>query len=106
MIKERFDRLDEQFDEFTENMEATNQRLAGLEHEAGQPRLAAEADVEPDPKTRKCMEDVFAAVRMKDGNSSSVRVDVVVVVVSHIQRIACQPEKNYFTRWPIPLVVC
>ena len=31
---------------------------------------------------------------------------VVVVVVSHIQRIGCQPEKNYFTRWPIPLVVC
>ena len=26
-------------------------------------------------------------------------------VVSHIQRIGCQPEKNYFTRWPIPLVV-
>ena len=33
-------------------------------------------------------------------------VVVVVVVVSHIQRIGCQPEKNYFTRWPIPLVVC
>ena len=31
---------------------------------------------------------------------------VVVVVVSHIQRIGCQPEKNYFARWPIPLVVC
>ena len=31
---------------------------------------------------------------------------VVVVVVSHIQRIGCQPEENYFTRWPIPLVVC
>ena len=31
---------------------------------------------------------------------------VVVVVVSHIQRIGCQPEKNYFTRWPIALVVC
>ena len=31
---------------------------------------------------------------------------VSVVVVSHIQRIGCQPEKNYFTRWPIPLVVC
>ena len=30
----------------------------------------------------------------------------VVVVVSHIQRIGCQPEKNYFTQWPIPLVVC
>ena len=24
---------------------------------------------------------------------------VVVAVVSHIQRIGCQPEKNYFTRW-------
>ena len=24
---------------------------------------------------------------------------------SHIQRIGCQPEKHYFTRWPIPLVV-
>ena len=27
-------------------------------------------------------------------------------VASHIQRIGCQPEKKYFTRWPIPLVVC
>ena len=25
----------------------------------------------------------------------------VVVVVSHIQRIACQPKKYYFIRWPI-----
>ena len=39
----------------------------------------------------------------QDGNDEVV---VVVVVVSHIQRIGCQPEKNYFTRWPIPLVVC
>ena len=31
---------------------------------------------------------------------------VLLFVVSHIQRIGCQPEKNYFTRWPIPLVVC
>ena len=30
----------------------------------------------------------------------------LLFVVSHIQRIGCQPEKNYFTRWPIPLVVC
>ena len=30
---------------------------------------------------------------------------VVVVVDSHIQHVGCQPEKNYFTRWPIPLVV-
>ena len=33
-------------------------------------------------------------------------VEFCVVVVSQIQRIGCQPEKNYFTRWPIPLVVC
>ena len=39
-------------------------------------------------------------------NTLNVSVVVVVVVVSHIQRIGCQPEKNYFTRWPIPLVVC
>ena len=26
---------------------------------------------------------------------------LVVVVVSHIQRIGCQPEKYYFIRWPI-----
>ena len=31
---------------------------------------------------------------------------VVVVVASYIQCIGCQPEKNYFTRWPVPLVVC
>ena len=28
------------------------------------------------------------------------------VVFSYIQGIGCQPEKNYFTRWPILLVVC
>ena len=27
------------------------------------------------------------------------------LVVSHIQRIDCQPGKNHFTRWPISLVV-
>ena len=37
------------------------------------------------------------------GNTATV---VVVVVVSHIQRIGCQPEKTtLFTRWPIPLLV-
>ena len=40
-------------------------------------------------------------LKYQDGSS-----DLLVVVVSHIQRIGCQPEKNYFTRWPIPLVVC
>ena len=44
--------------------------------------------------------------RRQHSESIEVALDVVVVVVSHIQRIGCQPEKNYFTRWPIPLVVC
>ena len=31
----------------------------------------------------------------------------VTTVVSHIQRIGCQPEKKLpYTGWPIPLVVC
>ena len=40
MIIEQFDRSDDQCNELTENMRLTNQRLAGLEHEARQPRLA------------------------------------------------------------------
>ena len=39
-----FDRSDKQFDEFTEKMRATNQRLTGLQHGAQQPRFATEAD--------------------------------------------------------------
>ena len=39
-------------------------------------------------------------------NRFKAGVVVFVVVVSHSPRIGCQPEKNYFTRWPIPLVVC
>ena len=37
-----------------------NQRFTGLEHEARQPRLATEADVEADTKTRKRKEDAAA----------------------------------------------
>ena len=75
IIKERFDRSDKQFDELAENIRVTNQRLAGLEHEARQPRLAKETDVEPDTKTRKRTENA-AAHRAKHGNrSSSARVD-------------------------------
>ena len=50
--------------------------------------------------------------RIRENGGSISRPNVaanvwyVVVVVSYIQRIGCQPEKKYFTRWPIPLVVC
>ena len=116
--------------ELTGRLRATNHRLAGLEHAARQPRLAAEADVEPNTKTCKRTEGASAADRVKNGKRSSVRIDdgptcltsfgmiaeslsmapekcigdvlidkvakvvVVVVVVSHIQRIGCQPEKT------------
>ena len=72
MVKERFDRSYKQFDDLTEKMRVTNQRLAGLEHEARQPRLATKADVEPDTKTCKRTEDASAAERVKN---SSARVD-------------------------------
>ena len=46
-----------------------------------------------------------------EGGFRYIDVDVIILgncVASHnIQRIDCQPEKNYFfRRWPIPLVVC
>ena len=55
-------------------MRASSQRLADLLHGAQQPRLAMEADVETDKKTRKRTEDA-AANRMKNGGSSSARID-------------------------------
>ena len=72
MMKER-DGSDKQFDDLTEKMRDTNQCLAGLQHEARQPRLAAEADIEPDTKTRKRTMNA-AADRVKNADSSSIRV--------------------------------
>ena len=40
-------------DELADEMRATKYRLAGLEHDARQPRLAIEVDVPSDTKTRK-----------------------------------------------------
>ena len=55
-------------------------------------QLAASLEGEPGPTPAgNCLKKILNAV-----------------IVSHIQCIGCQPEKNYryFTRWPIPLVVC
>ena len=72
-LEEGFDRqlnrMKSYFDDFTEKMRETGQRLTGLEHEARQPRLAMEADVTPDTKTRKRTEDA-AADQAKHGNRS------------------------------------
>ena len=66
--------LDKAFDEPTKKMRNTRQRSAGFEQEARQPRLTKEADVKPDTKTRKHMEDA-AADRVICGDSSSAQVD-------------------------------
>ena len=74
MVKERFDKSDRKLDDLIEKTRETNRRLAGLVHRAQQPRLATEADVKSDTKTRKRTEDV-AADRMISGDNSSAQVD-------------------------------
>ena len=75
MMRSHFDRQDKMLDELTRMMRATNQRLADLQHLGQQPRLATEADVEPDAKTHTHTEGA-AADRVKHGDSSSsARVD-------------------------------
>ena len=80
MFGERFNRRGEHLEmvsELTGMLRATKKRLAGLEHEARQPRLATEANVEPDKKTRKRTRGASAADRAKNGDISSLRrVDV------------------------------
>ena len=48
----------------------------------------------------------YSCCLKKNLNTSRPSEQQGEIVVSHIQRIFCQPEKKYFTRWPIPLVVC
>ena len=72
--RSHFDRHDKKLEDLTGMMRATNQRLADLQHQAQQPRLATEADVDPDTKTRNRTEGA-AVDQAKHGNSSSARVD-------------------------------
>ena len=60
----------DELDELTEEMRATKQRLADVEQEARQPRLAMETDVPSDTKTRNRMENIVAD-RLINGDSSS-----------------------------------
>ena len=69
MLKELFDKLDRKLDELTVRMRATKQCFTGPEQEARQPRLAMEAGVPSDTKTRKRMENV-AAERVISGDNS------------------------------------
>ena len=73
-MKSHFDQQDKKSGELTDKLRATKQRLANLQYEARQSRLATKADVEPDAKTRKCAEDA-ATDRVKNGDSSFARAD-------------------------------
>ena len=74
-MNRHFDQQDKKSDELMERMKETNQRLAGLEHEARQQCLAMEADATPGTKARKRTEDAVAD-RAKHGDiNSSARVD-------------------------------
>ena len=59
--------------EFREVTREVNQRLASLEQVARQPRLAMEADITADEKTRKRTEGAAAAVQAKCGKSCSAK---------------------------------
>ena len=53
MVEEVFDEVwDRKMDKFTENLRRNDQRVASLEQDARQPRLAMEADEPGDTKTR------------------------------------------------------
>ena len=68
--------MGEAFGEFREDLRSIDQRLASLEQDARQPRLAMEADVPAGKKTRERTEGAATAVQAKHGDSCSAnRVD-------------------------------
>ena len=71
MIEELFVKSDKKLAELTEKMRGINQRLASLEQDARQPRLAMEVDGPADMKTRERTEDATTAVQAMHGDSFS-----------------------------------
>ena len=71
MIKKLFDKSDTKVDELAEEMRVTDQRLASLEQDARQTRLALKTDVQTDKKTRERTESAAEAVQAKHGDSVS-----------------------------------
>ena len=63
--------LDKAFNQPTENMRMANQRLAGLEQKARQPRFATEADIPTKTKTLKRMKDAEADQAKNPTSSTS-----------------------------------
>ena len=59
-------------DDMVKETRNTNQRRAGLQHQAQQPRLAIKADVLDDKKTRESTEDFAQDGRLRDISSDRV----------------------------------
>ena len=76
MIEELVDKPDRKQNKHTENLRATDQRVASFEQDARQPLLAMEADVPADTKTRESTEGVAIAVQAMHGDSFTTnRID-------------------------------
>ena len=71
IIEELFDKSDGKMDELADEMREIEQRVASLEHDARQPRLAMEADVPADKNARELTEGAAAAVQAKHEDSCS-----------------------------------
>ena len=65
--------MSEAFGEFKEGLRRIDQRLASLEQDARQPRLAMEASVPADKKSRERTEGAVTAVQAKRGGSCSAK---------------------------------
>ena len=76
LTEELFDKSDRKMDELAEDMRVTDQRLASLEQDARQSRLAMKAEVQKDKETRERKEGAAKAVQEIHGHSCSAnRVD-------------------------------
>ena len=77
MIKEVFGRWDRKLDVMAEDLKIVGQRVASLEHDTRQPRLAMEADGQADTKTSEHSEGAATAVQAVRGDRCSAnRVDL------------------------------
>ena len=95
-MKSHFDRQNKMFDELTKKMRASSQRLAGLQHEARQPRLATEADVKPD-KSRSTIEEGGDTMIPSPGRSPKQPLPGIGLHDPLHGREAC-PEFNSFNQ--------
>ena len=76
IMESHFDQQGENLNELMEKTRELRRRLAILEQDAWQPRLAVETDMESDKKIRKRTEGAAAAERVMSGDNSSAQADI------------------------------